>query len=125
MKNVLIHWIWCQPQTFIGFIFKLFLKKYTVDTNLKTVPIIFHGKRWSLSLGSYLFVTDSSKERIVNHEYGHYLQNLKLGPLYLLVVGLPSICWYWLSRKNSYIKKTYFERFPENWADKLGKVKRI
>jgi hypothetical protein len=48
-----------------------------------------------------------------------------LGWLYLPVVGLLSICWAGLY--GTVVKPTkngYYKVFPENWADKLGGVKR-
>lgn len=62
--------------------------------------------------------------RTKKHEYGHSRQSLYLGPLYLIVVGLPSIIWagfvYNLVRKEI----SYYDVYPENWADKLGGVNR-
>ena len=38
----------------------------------------------------YHFSDDEIRERLVVHEYGHTIQSLILGPLYFLIVGLPS-----------------------------------
>ena len=61
--------------------------------------------------------------RILRHEYGHSIQSLILGPLYLFVVGLPSILWCrvpalgksWRSGRRS-----YYSFFTERSADRLG-----
>jgi hypothetical protein len=48
----------------------------------------------AVSLGQYIFIfSDYGKDemRIIKHEYGHTRQSHILGPLYLLVVGVPSI----------------------------------
>lgn len=34
-------------------------------------------------------------EKTIKHEYGHQLQSYILGPLYLLIIGLPSGLWCW------------------------------
>lgn len=60
----------------------------------------------SLSLGMFIFLTDKPprdrrglvphgeiSRRMLVHEYGHTVQSLILGPLYLPVVGLPSLLW--------------------------------
>lgn len=60
----------------------------------------------SLSLGPFIFLTDKSPRdrsgripdpdvprRLLVHEYGHTIQSLILGPLYLPVAGLPSALW--------------------------------
>ena len=83
-----------------------------------------------ISLGKYSIVNtchyrkdiaDALKRDTVRHEaIGHAKQSLYLGPLYLLVVGLPSIVWAAICKDN----KRYFEVYPENWADKLADVKR-
>lgn len=63
------------------------------------------------------------RARTKKHEYGHSKQSLYLGPLYLIVVGLPSITWAELY-KNFKREISYYDVYPENWADKLGEVNR-
>ncbi len=57
-----------------------------------------------VSLGMFIFIAseravrrgvlpEKARGRIVVHEYGHSVQSLILGPLYLPVIGLPSIIW--------------------------------
>ena len=51
-----------------------------------------------LSLSTHIFVPfgkeGAKQERdFIRHEYGHTIQSRKLGPVYLLVIGLPSIIW--------------------------------
>ncbi len=54
--------------------------------------------RSSISLGLFIFISDCgdlsddslSFKSLLSHEYGHCLQSVMLGPLYLVVVGLPS-----------------------------------
>ena len=58
--------------------------------------------------------------RLLVHEYGHTIQSLILGPLYLPFVGLPSLLWagcYRLFR----IRRAYVSVYPENWAEHLGR----
>ena len=57
------------------------------------------------------------------HEYGHTVQSLILGPLYLIVIGMPSTLWGFLpnlhkKRKDEQI--SYFSFFTEGWANRLG-----
>jgi hypothetical protein len=61
---------------------------------------------------------------IYRHEYGHTLQSRILGPLYLIVIGIPSLLWaaWWRSAK---VKPGYYTFFTEVWADKLGGIRRI
>lgn len=57
---------------------------------------------------------------IKDHEWGHTRQSLYLGPLYLLIIGLPSIIWAMIHTPNS--KKSYYFFYTERWADKLGGI---
>ena len=86
--------------------------------------------RFGVSLGNYIIFGMVVNETSLKHEQGHRKQSEKLGWLYLLVVGLPSITrniWDRVAHKKwSYRKRNewYYSGFPENWADKLGGVKR-
>jgi hypothetical protein len=48
-----------------------------------------------------------------------------LGPLYLFIVGIPSVTMNMLTKAKILKRENYYKRWPETWADKLGKVKRI
>lgn len=97
-----------------------------------------HKNGWGMTLGPYIngynLEADPQKERTFAHEYGHTKQSMVLGPLYLSLVGIPSIIgsvsddiglsdhhreWYevW-SNQMSY---NYFDRHNEkaitsNWS---------
>lgn len=77
----------------------------------------------SVSLGMFVFVTkepyfydklkveytkDELLKRLLVHEYGHTVQSLILGPLYLIVIGMPSTLWGFL---RTYIKREKMSRF--------------
>ena len=122
---------WCIPQTLIGFI--LFI------LNIDKEHIIFHGSivtKWDrndgISLGLFIFVPDGKRaskvmqesyKRMTIHEYGHTIQSLILGPLYLPVVGIISISWSSLPvfiRIRKEKKLPYSYCFTEQWANNLG-----
>lgn len=66
-----------------------------------------------------LFVDDG----LLVHEYGHTVQSLILGPLYLLVIGLPSVIWLRtprLSRRRRDAGSSYYAFYTERWANHLG-----
>ncbi len=102
--------------------------------NIKKPHRLYHGAvvtEWSqggsVSLGMFIFISaDKSqdmKQRLLVHEYGHTVQSLILGPLYLLVIGLPSVIWAGLPyfknrrRRNG---TSYYLLYPERWANFLG-----
>lgn len=90
---------------------------------------------FAISLGWFVFW---SRERttpwfhidraVREHEYGHTRQSRLLGPLYLPVVGLPSVMRnvyafaYRLVKGRRWLG--YYDGFPEDWADRLGGVDR-
>ena len=82
------------------------------------------GDRGGLSLGVFLFISAQSageRRRLRIHEYGHTIQCLFLGPLYWLVVVLPSAVWYHFFagfRKRRGIP--YDSLFCERWATAWG-----
>lgn len=94
----------------------------------------FHGAfvtRWErgggVSLGMFLFLSDAMLDQgepnaYVTHEYGHSIQSMLLGPLYLVAVGLPSYVWARRFRKKRLWEKgvLYFSHYPESAASRLG-----
>ncbi len=124
---------WGLPQTLVGLM--IYLK------NIKCKHYFYHGAvatEWKdphhgVSLGLFIFVPkepqkDTIKKqahkRLVAHEYGHTIQSLLLGPLYLLVIGLPSFTWCMLPyfRKLRKEKKIpYSALYTEKWADYCGR----
>lgn len=126
MKTVwysVLQIIWGLPQTLLGF--AVFLRLH------KKPHFRYHGaivtrwnKRTGLSLGFFLFIPEGEegKEFIV-HEYGHTIQSLLLGPLYLIVVGIPSLLWCNLplfEKIRRTQKISYQAFFTECWANCLG-----
>ena len=82
--------------------------------------VTFWNNEYGLSLGIFIFVGSDNK-KLLMHEYGHSIQSLILGPLYLIVVGIPSLLWALLFskyRKNKNI--SYGKFYTEKWANKLG-----
>ncbi len=116
----LVFWTWCLPQTFLGYLIRLFLKKRIKGIRpFRSVKVIYTDLDFGASLGKYIFLKASS-DKLLFHEYGHTIQGFIFGPLYLILVGLPSIFWNLIARISPKIRSTYYERYPENWATVLG-----
>ena len=93
-----------------------------IRSDALVVPIRFAP---SCAFGGIAFVTDSLLTTdLVNHEIGHIRQEAILGVFYLPLIALPSITWNLLTRADVLQSDTYYDRWPENWADELGGVKR-
>lgn len=118
--------IWQFPQTLIALLVLPFVKKrLNWWKNPKTGMTVFRVNTkyqacWSL--GAFVFVREESDEDIIKHETGHSMQSLYLGPLYLLVIAVPSIILFWIRRFKNKSAMWYHLHFPENWADSLGGV---
>lgn len=69
----------------------------------------------------YIFLSFRATERILKHEIGHTKQSLYLGPLYLIVIGLPSIVWAFI--QSRWMKDCdYYSFYTEKWANRLGGI---
>lgn len=124
--NILLI-IWGLPQNILGsiiwFICKV-CKKNPVD-KYKGKVIVFWNLRSGLSLGNFIFVNRTASQNTKDHEYGHTIQSDILGPLFLIVIGLPSIVWAGcFDRYREKHNVSYYYFYTEKWADALGGVKR-
>lgn len=121
MKKILSY-IWQLPQNLLGL---LLVKIYKAEQYIsvgddEAMTYISKSISSGISLGRYIIVTSRNKVTIA-HEYGHTKQSQILGWLYLPVVGLWSCIRAYL---HLYENGHYYDAYPENWADKLGGVKR-
>ena len=124
MKKLLFwiwQWTWGLPQTLVGLIVFLVCRKCPHGT--------YHGcitTRWnnrgSMGMGMFLFLgCEDAQVRV--HEFGHSVQSLILGPLFLPVMGIPSFLWcnipyFRRMRKEKGI--SYYRFYPESTANRLG-----
>lgn len=131
------NFIWQLPQNLLGFIITRFRNRVMyvkIDNNYVLIYFVKHFNYSAVSLGNYLifdyFYYGKEKETMIRHEMGHQKQSQKLGWLYLLVVGLPSLTrniYHRIFHKkwNNFKKQRwYYGGYPEKQADKLGGVKR-
>ena len=102
------------------------LQKHEYQGRPYKLASVTYWNHWdSLSLGMFLFIGKRRGLRTIKHEYGHSIQSMILGPFYLIAVGIPSVLWcHWpaLAEKWKKGEVSYYSRYPENWADKLGGV---
>ena len=112
---------WGCIQNLLGLF--LFLFNYDKPHFYYHVTIICEWSYLSgLSLGCFIFVPDHNDEDILNHEYGHTIQSLILGPFYLLVIGLPSLIWCnlpYFKRRRTIKHISYYSFYTEKWANRL------
>lgn len=117
--------LWQLPQEVVAFyLLMIYARKDRITKTQKYgTSTIFriHGFKGGLSLSRFIFVQALDYD-LVRHEYGHSRQSKFLGPLYLLVIGLPSLIWAWLYSDSW--KKSYYWFYTERWADRLGGLRR-
>ena len=122
----LILFIWQLPQYIVAIIYFGYLvmmfKNLGVDSKYKQAIVIPCVMRGAVTLGNYVFVgLNSDYRETVKHELGHTIQSKILGPLYLIVIGIPSITYCGLRRLfPSLRKKDYHNFYTEKIADYLS-----
>ena len=121
----IILYLWQLPQNLAGLLLVLVLKPE--DSYQFNRARLYYATRMrgGISLGRYIIVRSAMKDytgRTEWHEYGHSRQSMFLGPLYLLVIGLPSLLWAAVWRPGH--GSSYYDFYTEKWADKLGGVDR-
>jgi hypothetical protein len=124
---LLLQFTWGLPQSLIGF-FVYLANAGNGKEKFRCAFIARNGGNFGgISLGAFIVVNGKyvgeKKKRTEIHEYGHTIQSLILGPLYLLIIGIPSAVWCNAKRFIEKRKKeniSYFSFSPEKWADILG-----
>ena len=125
MKKVLLF-IWQLPQNILGLLVILFTGAGKIkDGRYWVTGISFFG----VSLGNYVIFGDMNDryipvEQTIMHEYGHQRQSKILGPLYLILIGIPSLLGNIVFRLFKIDSRHYYKLPWEAWADKLGDVAR-
>ena len=133
MRSALLA-IWQAPQNILG----LFIAKWNREyprRHFQDKTVVFWGNDHAgMSLGNYIFIPFHSVESIndessysssyvFRHEFSHTIQSRYLGPLYLFIIGLPSVLWSNVSvlkNMRSTYKISYYDFFVEKWASNLG-----
>ena len=82
-----IQWTWAFPQNLAGFLLWVLCGSEKHNGNYKNAVITNWDNDRSMSLGMFLFIGYGGGMRMIKHEYGHSIQSLMLGPLYLFVVA--------------------------------------
>ena len=122
--------VWEAPQKALAHIVAKFTKAKEIG-EYNGVKLYHWNQKGGMSLSTHIFLPFENltmseyQTEYIKHEYGHTIQSRKFGPLYLLVIGLPSIIWAGCFK--NYRKKysvSYYDFYTEAWANKLGDVKR-
>lgn len=119
-------WIWQLPQNLCGIVYKSSIKDNIISSLNTDSDYIISLKRSNggVTLGKYIFVYQrySDLSKVIQHETGHAKQSRILGPLYLIVIGIPSIIHTALHKKVC-SNDNYYHFYTESWANKLAGLK--
>ena len=136
MRKVLI-WLlaftWELPQTMFALLLMVFMRTKPLDHKKRIRRTHSNGYLTCFSLGEFSFFSwndigtwdwdDTQK-----HELGHSIQSRILGPLYLILIALPSVIWNAMSRMDNktgrWMSEHYYDTPWEHLADVHGKVNR-
>jgi hypothetical protein len=117
------QWTWGLPQTLLGAVIYLICRDCPHDRYRGTIATYWKNKG-SLGVVMFLFL-GSNDPQVRVHEYGHAVQSMILGPLFLPVMGLPSILWCNLPPCRRLRKEkgvSYYSFYPEKSANHLGRL---
>lgn len=104
IRNIL-YWIWQLPQNLLGVLWRN-IKKDSIITDISNNDIESVGAKaylikagGAITLGKYVFISQTYRDQsiTIKHGCGHVKQSKMLGPLYLIVIGIPSILHAWLN----------------------------
>jgi hypothetical protein len=134
MKNILLF-IWQLPQNLLGLAFLCITrKKEKYHEGMGRWFYTYSAPRYipGASLGDFIFLHNSRNWNLLDnrHEFGHSMQSRMLGPLYLILIAIPSAggnMWDRIfHRKWDKVRreKWYYGLPWEAWADRLGGVNR-
>ena len=127
MKRILVMFLQCTwgiVQTLMGAVVCLKLRKCHHKIYRGCIDTRW-DKRGGMSLGLFIFTPNEETERaqlVRVHEYGHCIQSIVLGPLYL-IPALISVIWANLPYFRNLRKEKnipYTSCFVESWASKWG-----
>lgn len=117
MKSV-IKWLWQFPQNMLALFIEgmLCLAAFRSGKEEGNTIIMNNILPSAMSLGDYIFVNPMASNKCIKHECGHSKQSDILGPLYLIVIGIPSILHniiHYLCNKIG-IKWDYYNFYTEH-----------
>jgi len=124
-----LQFTWGIAQNLLG----IFILLILTIKNPKRKHSFYHGAlvtEWKLSFscgcGMFIFYGHAGSnvaDVVLVHEYGHTLQSIVLGPLFMFIIAIPSMLWAFIPacvklRKEKNIK--YVSFYPESWANQWG-----
>ena len=119
-KEFFIEYIWQLPQNILGSLYKEYISDNIitrVNYDATDYECYLTNSGGGLTLGRFIFVNQYFKDlsNVILHERGHVKQSRILGPLYIIIIGIPSISWAGLRRLIPTLKKINYYSFYTEW----------
>lgn len=123
---ILLDFCWEAPQVIAGAVVKLVYIRHglrEVDTYRQgTCQIQNWNMTSGVSLGWFQFTHPFADKDTCSHEVGHSVESLVLGPLYLVVIGLPSLLWAGIIHPYFMPNKSYYWFYTERITDRIAGI---
>ena len=119
-----LQFTWGLPVNLLGLVLFLCCGRCRREIFHNSIVSVLPGSRGGLSMGIFIFVSTQNADtsRLCAHEYGHTIQCLFLGPLYWLIVTIPSAVWYhFFAGFREKRQVPYDFLYCERWATAWGK----
>lgn len=124
---------WGFAQNLLGLLIRLkYLKNkcYIFRTSIVTI----WDKNYNIGCGMFIFLSgnkryvDTLKDKkekydTLVHEYGHSIQSIILGPLFIPIIAIPSLVWAFsktFQRMRIKNNTSYYWLYCELWANMIG-----
>lgn len=114
--------LWQLPQNIVALCMMPFMGELRL-VSYKNYNYCFESEKMNgnISLGSFCYLSEWSsdcEETIAHEQIGHVKQSHILGPLYLIIIGIPSFVWSKTFRLLGF--KNYYRFYTEAWANSIA-----
>ena len=126
--QIISHFTWELPQQIISVLIAQFTN---VIGGIESVYRYSNGSlllnnRFLMSdvgftMGNLMTVGPNSSMETIEHEFGHYIQSRRFGPLWIPAFGIPSIMNAWITGGASTLQEYESSFYTERNAGKLGR----
>lgn len=110
----ILNFTWGILLTLLGYFLMLILLPFGKVKRFNYVLYLTFNRRtgWGFAMGAVFFVGKDYNTFMLNHEYGHTVQNAILGPFMIFLVAIPSAIRFWYRNFLRSIKinpKTFYD----------------